>query len=267
MTIRILPIAAISLAALSLYACSSDSTGMTGTTGNPSPTITAHAAMIASDAVSSDAGLMMPGATGSNLVSYDRGDDDPARGCLFEVLRWRCPTSVSGGLNVNRSITFFDASGASQTAFDSLTTASMHIDIDISGTIRRDSWQSDVARHRHFIVTGMAGVETTRTWNGEGSDTLHRTRFTDSAVTREFDVTVNTTFTDVVIPVSGDRRHPLSGTATQVVTMQETAGDQVGQTFTFTATFTFDGTVRIPFLLGGRRFHIDLDADAMTEDD
>ena len=267
MTTRTLCIAAMSVAALGLYACSSDTTGMT-TTGNPSPVITAHAATIGSDAISSDAGLMMPAATSSgNLVSFDRGDDDPARGCLLDLLRWRCPTDVSGGLSVTRSITFFDAGGTAQTSFDSITTASMHIDFDISGSIRRDSWQSDIARHRHFIVTGMAGIETTRTWNGFGSDTLHRTKFTDGNVTREFDVTVNTTFTDVVIPVTGDRRHPLSGSATQVVTMTETSGDQVGQTFTFTATFTFDGTVRIPFLFGGRRFHLDLDADAMTEDD
>ena len=251
-----------SIVGLSLFACSNDST-MTRTTGNPSAAVTAEAAMVSSDAMNSDVQLMMPTAAG-NLVSFDDDHGDPSFGCQLEVLRFRCPPRVSGGLTINSSITFFDAGGVQQIAFDSLLTASMHIDVDVSGTTNRDSWQSDVARHRHFVVTGLAGRETSRTWNGFGSDTLSRTRVRDT-VTRVFTLTINTTLTDVVVPL-GAGRHPASGTATQVVTMTETSGDQPGQTFTFTATYTFDGTVRIPFLFGGRHFHLDLDADQASED-
>jgi len=253
----------VSIAGLSLFACSNDST--TGTSGNPSAAVTAEAAMVSSDAMNSDVQLMMPAATAGNLVSLDDDHGDPSFGCQLELLRFRCPPRVSGGLTINSSITFFDAGGVQQAAFDSLLTASMHIDVDVTGTTSRESWQSDVARHRHFVVTGLAGTEASRTWNGFGSDTLSRTRVRDT-VTRVFTVTINTTLTDVVVPVRGGR-HPTSGTATQVVTMTETSGDQPGQTFTFTATYTFDGTVRIPFLFGGRHFHLDLDADAATEDD
>ena len=263
MTTRYLSLAAVSFAALGLFACSSDSS-MTGTTGNPSAAVTAEAAMVSSDAMSSDAQLMMPAAGSANLVSFDDDHGDPSFGCHLAVLRFMCPPRVAGGLTITSSITFFDASGAAEAAFDSLLTASMHIDVDISGTTTHESWQSDVARHRHFVVTGLAGVETSRTWNGFGSDTLSRTRVRDT-VTREFTVTINTTLTDVVVPVHGGR-HPTSGTATQVVTMTETSGDQPGKTFTFTATYTFDGTVRIPFLFGGRHFHLDLDADEASED-
>lgn len=264
MTTRYPSMAAIAITTAALFACSSDSS-TTGTTGNPSAAVTAEAAMVSGDAVNSDVQMMIPGAGSANLVLFDDGRDDPSSGCRLDLLRFRCPPRVSGGLTINSSLTFFDAGGVAQAAFDSLTTASMHIDVDVAGTITHDSWQSDVARHRHFIVTGLLGTETSRTWNGQGSDTLHRTTVRDS-VTREFEVTVNTTLTDVVIPVRGSR-HPTSGTETQVVTMTETSGDQPGQTFTFTATYTFDGTVRIPFLFGGRRFHLDLDADAVSEDD
>lgn len=262
MTTPYLSLAVLPLAALGLFACSSDST-VAATTGNPSAAVTAEAAMVSSDALNSDAQLMMP-AAGANLVAFDDDHGDPSFGCHLAVLRFMCPPRVAGGLTVNRSITFFDAGGAAQSAFDSLLTASMHIDVDVAGTITHDSWQSDVARHRHFIVTGLAGVETSRTWNGAGSDTLTRTVVRDT-VTREFTVTINTTLTDVVVPVQGGR-HPTSGSATQVVTMTETSGDQPGKTFTFTATYTFDGTVRIPFLFGGRHFHLDLDADKASED-
>jgi hypothetical protein len=263
MTTRYLSLAAISIATLSLFACGSDST-MPPVTGNPNASVTAEAAMVSSDAMNSDVQLMMPTATTGNLESSDDDHGDPSFGCQLELLRFRCPPRVSGGLTINSAITFFDAGGVQQAAFDSLLTASMHIDVDVSGTANRDSWQSDVARHRHFVVTGLAGTETSRTWNGIGSDTLSRTRVRDT-VTRVFTVTINTALTDVVVPVRGGR-HPTSGTATQVVTMTETSGDQPGQTFTFTATYTFDGTVRIPFLFGGRHFHLDLDADQASED-
>ena len=263
MTVRFLPAAAYAAAALGLAACSGTASNMTGVTGTPNSSVTKAAAMVASNSATGDANLIMPGSRGANLVMLD--DDNPAAGCTLEILRWRCPPRVSSGLTVNSTVTFFDAANVQQAAYDTLTTASIHIDSDISGTVQHGSWTADVSRHRHFIVTGLLGTETTRTWNGFGSDTLHRTMVTDSTTTREFDVTVNTTVTNVVVPVGSGGR-PTSGTITKVVTMTEIAGDQPGQTFTFTSTFTFNGSAQIPFSLGGLHFHLDLDADAFSED-
>ena len=111
MTTRYLSLAAVSMATAGLFACSSDSS-MTGTTGNPSAAVTAEAAMVASDAMNSDAQLMMPSSSGASLVSLDDDHGDPSFGCHLAVLRFMCPPRVAGGLTITRSITFFDAAGA-----------------------------------------------------------------------------------------------------------------------------------------------------------
>ena len=264
MSVRTTHAAVLSVATMLGVACSSDTT----TTMTADAALTAQAAAIGSSAVTSDANLMMPSSAGSQssvqMSPFD--DDNPSAGCSLLLLRWSCPVRISSGLNVSSAITFYDSTGAPQSTFDALLTASMHIDADMSGSVQHGSWQSDVVRHRHFIVSGMIGAEASRTWSGEGSDSLHRTRVSDSSMTREFEVTINTTLSGVVVPVRGGGRHPKAGTVTQVITMFEVSGDHVGQTYTFAATYTFDGTTRVPFRIGERRFHLDLDADAVAED-
>ena len=66
---------------------------------------------------------------------------------------------------VTRSVTWLDAAGATQAAYDSLLTATATFVLDIN---RSDSLGSHV-EHRTMTATGLVGNETTRTWNGSAT--------------------------------------------------------------------------------------------------
>lgn len=66
---------------------------------------------------------------------------------------------------VTRTVTWSDASGATQAAYDSVLTASAAFVLDVN---RSDSVGSRV-EHRVMTATGLAGAETERTWNGSAT--------------------------------------------------------------------------------------------------
>jgi hypothetical protein len=104
----------------------------------------------------------------------------PARipeGCDFDAAsgRFVCePFEGPNGAVIERSYAFLDAAGAPQSAYDAALTASIDFQCEVSGEFERGPASGTVAHERHLVASGLAGDETTWTWNGEGAGQVHR---------------------------------------------------------------------------------------------
>lgn len=262
---------AIVLAAVA--ACSND----TPTTSNDSTldpaenaAITSDAATIAADGFSQDVDVMlgMDGSIGNTDALIEGGADlvgpggwrPGLTGCSFAGGMFTCPDTLRNGLDVSREITFLDQNGESQSGYDSLTTASIHVIADVSGDVTHGPWSATVARHRDFTFTGLLGDETTRTVNGTGNETVTRSRVTRNDSTRTYDVVGHSQATDVVMPVGphGGNQWPVSGTITRTDTLTLTSGKHAGRTVVRTVTITFDGSEDATASVDGTQFTVDL---------
>jgi hypothetical protein len=253
-------------------ACSS-SDDTTGTTDDV--TITSDVAVAAADGVAEDVDLMagMDGLTGNAVANVSGayfvgpGDWRPhLTGCTFANGSFTCPSTTRGGLGITRVITFLDAGGGDQTAYDPLLTASIHVVADVTGERTHGPWSATIDRHRDFTITGLADVETTRTVNGTGNETVSNSR--DTRNPRAYDMTCSSVVTDVVLPVraaDGTNGWPISGTVTRTCTINVTAGGNAGKTTTRTITITFNGTSSVTAVSNGVTFTIDLSAHTATK--
>jgi hypothetical protein len=178
-------------------------------------------------------------------------------GCPYDAVSqsFVCgPDVLRNGLTETHSFQFLDASNAPQTAYDSLTTASIHFASHLSGTTTSGPW-STVDDTRALVESGLAGSETSRTWNGAGNaahqDSLRLSNGSHVLVTS----TVAVTVTNVVVPAPYQPRSwPLSGTiATHLVASG--GGRSVDQT----SLLTFNGTEFATLTVGDSTFTVDLE--------
>lgn len=168
---------------------------------------------------------------------------------------------IGGPLSGTRSVTFYDAAGVEQDAYDAITTASIHYVMELAGSVERETWSASMERTRDETVTGLAGEETTRTFNGFGSESMSRSRHLDDGVERAYAMEGEFTKTDVVVPVPGsDPRWPLSGTIHRTMTVTVTNGSDGSGTRTVDVTITFDGDQTATGIINGETFEIDLAA-------
>ncbi len=166
----------------------------------------------------------------------------------------------AGELSGTREVTFYDADGVEQTAYDSLATDVIHILHDVEGEVTRDGWTVSVQRERDKTVSGLAGTETHRTWNGTGSEVVSRSGFTLQGDERSYDAVGTFTYADVVVPVPGSvPRYPVSGTITRTLTVTLTGPDGT-RTRTVDVVITFDGTSTAAAVVNGVPREIDLTA-------
>ena len=221
--------------------------------------LTLNAALVAADATLEDVTLATtpfsfgPGAQeswrlGDGLGSGPKGEPGGRMG-------------IGGTVTGTRSVTFYDAAGVVQDAYDSLTTAKIHFVLDIQGDVERGVWSGSVARTRDMTITGLAGVESTRTFNGTGSENVERSRTLDDGTESTFDMEGTFTHEDLVVPVPGSSsKYPLSGTITR--TMKVTVVNSPKGDFTrgVTVVITFDGDNTATAVVNGETFEIDLDA-------
>lgn len=157
------------------------------------------------------------------------------------------------------TITFFDASGVEQDRYDAQTTASIQFTFDAAGSVERGPWSASIERHRALTVSGLSGVETTRTWNGGGTEAITRSRVTDASGTRTYDLDGEFTIADVVVPVpGGDSPWPLSGTITRHYLVTVTGGEDGPVARERTVVITFDGTQTATVVVNGETFELDL---------
>jgi hypothetical protein len=166
----------------------------------------------------------------------------------------------TGPFTRTRSIQFFDAAGREQARFDPETTDRIRTVFEMSGEVTREGWSASVSRTSDLTVSGLAGRETTRTWDGTGSERVSRSRHTDAGGTRSYEMTANTTIAGVVVPVHGTGEPwPLSGSITHVV-KATLAADGESRTRERTVVVTFDGTRTPSMTVNGEPYALDLGA-------
>lgn len=174
-----------------------------------------------------------------------RGDPDAnSTSCAFNAASGRaeCAPVTERGLTVTRSIAWSDASGAVQSAFDSVTTNTINTRVTVTGTVtRRDSATSTINASSNRTVGGLAKGSTAHTVNGTaagsevttGKDTAGT--FTASRVSAD-------TIAGVRIPVSDTgRTYPTAGTITRVMSVTVTRSSGV-TTSSRREVITYDGT-------------------------
>lgn len=167
---------------------------------------------------------------------------------------------VGHSLSGTRSATFFDADGVEQAAYDPLTTDRIDFVMDVQGDVSRDAWSATISRTREMTITGLAGEETHRTWNGEGTETVSRSRHSDDGEQRSYEMSGSFTYSDVVVPIPGsDSRYPVSGTITREMTGTR-SGPEGESTRAVEMTITFDGDETATIVANGETFEVDLTA-------
>lgn len=182
--------------------------------------------------------------------------------------RFSCDSLVREGLTVVRTCTYTDSDGVTQDAYDSSTTATVTVHTEISGAFGRDRWSATMNRTSDLVVSGLAGANTTMTWNGTSSGAASRVRQVDSAETREYDMTFSGSITDVVIPVPPtDSSWPLSGVIARDVSVTFIGGPRDGTTVTRSTTLEFNGTQYATLTVNGETFQVDLARRSCERDD
>lgn len=191
-------------------------------------------------------------------------------GCTFNQAssRFTCPPITSGGLTLNRDYAFYAANQSSQTAYDASLTASANFHVAVTGVHLADAGADTVNRDRSLTVSGLAGAETSRIWNGTGtrSDGGYRTG-TDAK--RTYDVHDVVTVSNVVVnlprssnpwPASGSITRVISGTASVVKS-------GVSKSFSVdrTVTITFNGTQYATVSVGSSSYTLDLATGVATK--
>ena len=158
-----------------------------------------------------------------------------------------------------RTVTYYDANGDPQDAYDADATASIHIVSEMSGEMVRDNWSGSISRTRDITITGLEGDETDRTANGTGSSTVSRSHHSDEDGDRSYEMSGASVITDVVHVVPRDENpYPLSGTVTRDVTVVIVNGPNGDETRTRHVVITFNGTQFATMSVDGESFEVDL---------
>jgi hypothetical protein len=281
---RRLLVGAPMLALVFSAACSSDSTSPITITADD---VNQAAVISASDATAEDVAIltasdmtMSGGAvqslSGNGLILSRTPLTRPSYvwtfgdGCTYSSTtgRFSCPPITAGGLTLNRDYAFYDASNVAQSAYDASLTASANFHVSVAGVHVADAGADTVSRDRNLTVTGLAGAETSRTWNGVGTRNDGGYRVF-SAVTRNYHTTDNVTVSNVVVNLPrSSNPWPISGTITRQIsgTASVTKAD-VSKTFsvTRTVTITFNGTQYATVTTGGNTYTLDLSTGTWTK--
>lgn len=233
-------IGACIVAAVMLVACGSDTS--TGTESDA--VLDGDLATIAADAAAQDVEVMRgPGVGPFSL------------GLLVRAGFFDCTREARSRFAVDRTCTYKDAAGATQAAYDALTTASVIVHAEFSAEIDRGRWSGSVERVRDLAVTGLAGNETEMTWNGVGTSKTTRVRISDDGEERRYELTGNSTITDVVIPVPRTATSwPKSGSLKNTVLATKASGTQRERV----VTVVFNGTQFVQVTVNGKTFEFDL---------
>jgi hypothetical protein len=165
--------------------------------------------------------------------------------CAFDATSGRvvCDTVTHDGLSIVRSAAYKSASGAAQSAFDSLTTNAINVRVSVTGTKTRRDGDISVVRHASDrTVSGLAPGSTQRTVNGTstGLENIKGTNRTGSFTAVR---TIGDTVTGVVIPVRTDGvTFPTAGTVIRSSQVTLTYAGQAPTTSTRREVVTYDGT-------------------------
>ncbi len=166
---------------------------------------------------------------------------------------------IGGTWSGTRSVTFFDADGNEQPGYDELSTAEIHVEMELAGERTREWWSATIARTRSMVISGLAGEETTRQLDGSGTETVARSRHLDDGSERTHDITGEFTYEGVVVPIPGSEpRWPLAGTIARTMHVSVTNGLEGDVERDVVIVITFDGDETATAVINGETVEIDL---------
>lgn len=204
----------------------------------------------------------------TNASSYAWAFNNSACTYSSSNSRFTCAAATNNGLTLTRDFAFYDANGTAQAAYDSITTASANFHVTVTGVHTGLAGQDTVNRDRSLTVSGLAGKETSRTWNGTGTRTDGGYRSgTDG--TRTYHVTDNVTIASVVVNLPrSSNPWPVSGTITRNITgTGSLVRSGLTKTFTITktVTITFNGTQNATVTVDAINYTLDLSTGVATK--
>lgn len=263
-------VATVAAAVLLLAACG-DGTAPADADVLPNAQITADVAATTGDEVARDVEELLAGealagaepwahvAGAAPEVSLQRIGNQ--RACAYDAASGRhtCPVFTVEGMTMTHSYAILDASNRPMERYSASLTAAMNFRRTVDGTLNgtRGGAPWSVTRHhaRDYTVSGLAGEETTRTWNGTGSsaDTSSHggERGARTYIATGTHVTTNVVF---AVPRSANR-WPRSGTIERTVsgsaTVTPAGGTAQTRPFARTVRVTFDGDATAQLVVTG----------------
>lgn len=161
-------------------------------------------------------------------------------------------------LQRSRTVTFYDAEGLEQEAYDADLTASINFVVVLEGDLSREGFEWSLDRSRDMTVSGLLGDEETRIWNGSGSEDRSRARVLADDGLRTYQFSGSFQVEEVVRPVNVPApRWPLSGTITRNVEIN-VEGPNGSRSVTREVVVTFDGDATAIMTVNGTAYEVDL---------
>ena len=191
----------------------------------------------------------------------------PACGYSALVERFLCPTVVTArGITIQRSFAVFGADAA-QTAYDPVTTDSVNFQVYRTGSIGGPTRTVWLNQSRNTTISGLAGAETERIWNGIGTR-ADSVLATENGVTRLVRIGSVDRISGLRFAVPRTTNpFPLRGTITHdvtVTTVTSNANGAQSRTAARHVEITFDGTRTAQMRIGTQSCTLDLETRAVT---
>ena len=267
---RSIPTRLIALALAAGLAACADSTSPRNSVTDAQ--LTADAAGDAGDATVLDLSQMIGDEAQAGVAMASvapLGFSSQAASCTYSagVGRFLCPTvTTPEGLSLERSYAVY-AGGTAQSSYSASATDSINFQTFLTGSLVRDTRSAWINHTRTMTVSGLAGAETQRTWNGTGvrSDSA---RVTENSVARRSKFHSVDAISNIVFKLPRSTYpYPQSGSITHDLTVSSTVDRDGGQN-TRTATrhivVTFNGTSTATMTVGTRSCTIDLVTRSVT---
>lgn len=166
---------------------------------------------------------------------------------------------IGGTYSGTRSVAFYDADGSQQPGYDELTTAEIHVEMELAGERTRELWSASIARTRSMVISGLEGEEATRQLDGSGTETVTRSRHLDDGSERTHDMTGEFRYEGVVVPIPGSAPPwPLAGSVRRTMHVSVTNGLEGDVERDVEIVVTFDGDETATAVINGETVEIDL---------
>ena len=155
------------------------------------------------------------------------------------------------GMEIVRTVKFFDAKGVEQARFDTLLTARIETTEQVKGsgsfTLNGETRASTMEHARRTVVSGLEGKETRVTINSSGTMKVVTTATSPTKPALTTTVTGSDETKDLVVPVPRARgAYPLSGMVTHQHTLVAAVQGGATRTRSYKDVTTFNGTASVP---------------------
>lgn len=182
-----------------------------------------------------------------------------------------CPIVSKNSHQYTVSYQLFDSLGTVQSAYNSVSTDSIHFVVfdtaAVAYTWNYNSYADTVSIHRNATLSNLKGnPDTVHVWNGTGAGAGLSIR--QGQITRIYQLTSSDTTTDLTFRQPRLLNpYPLSGTIVRNYTIVRTreGSDTTHLIASRRVVVTFNGTVNVPMTVGGTLFMLNLDTHVVTK--